>query len=91
MNAKGIKAALALANDGYPVVMVCESSKGDSIIHLGPMSVESIASIPMDDVEIDWLGIGAGGRPTVGSFYLIEGVRIEGITIRIVGTVAVYE
>jgi hypothetical protein len=89
MDAKGIKAALWLANDGYPVVLVCESSKGETIIHLGPMSVPSIVSIPVGDVEIEWLGIGAGGHPEPGSFYLIEGVRIEFAAVRIVGTVAV--
>ena len=89
MDAKGIKAALWLANGAYPVVLVCESSKGETIIHLGPMSVPSIVSIPVGDVEIEWLGIGAGGHPDPGSFYVIEGGRIEFATVRIVGTVAV--
>ena len=89
MDAKGIKAALWLANNAYPVVLVCESSKGETIIHLGPMSVPSIVSIPVGDVEIEWLGIGAGGHPEPGSFYLLEGVRINGAAVRLVGTVAV--
>ena len=38
--------------------------------------------------EVEWLGIGAGGHPEPGSFYVIEGVRIEFATVRIVGTVA---
>ena len=56
MDANGIKAALWLANDAYPVVLVSESIKGETIIHLGPMSVPSIVSIPIGDVEIEWLG-----------------------------------
>ena len=88
MDANGIKAALWLANDAYPVVLVSESIKGETIIHLGPMSVPSIVSIPIGDVEIEWLGIGAGGHPEPGSFYTIEGARIAGAVVRIIGTVA---
>ena len=90
MDTKGIKAALWLANDAYPVVLVCESSKGETtIVHLGPMSPASVATLSLDCMsEVEWLGIGAGGHPEPGSFYTIEGARIAGAVVRIIGTVA---
>ena len=91
MTTNELKAAMSLAKDAYPVVAVCKSSKGGALIHLGPMSVSSISSVALglDDAEIEWMAIGAGGQPLPGSFYVIEGARLCGAVVRIVGTVAV--
>lgn len=90
MDINGLKAAVVVAAAGYPVVGVMASSKGEAVIHMAPMPVRSVSLlcefVSVD--EIDWLTIGAGGLPVVGSHYLIEGARVGGKACRIVGTVA---
>lgn len=85
MDAKGIKAALWLLDNGYDVVAIGTSIKGESVIHMDPLPLPSITRLAQDvGMDIEWSILGVGGDPLPGSYYELQGSKG-----RIVGTVAV--